>query len=688
VVPSDRIFRLGAARLARQDPYDALDDEEAAAPSRPGLPVDLYRLRRAVLRGKWWILAAAVIGSAVGFAIGKFVVKQKYEASASIQYAGLPGQPPHVVQRDLPGLVAAVHTEQVLFAWRDRVGDLDDANLTALRAMVSVSSDPGSGLVTFTTWAEEPERTSEMANTAVDVFLEHHRERRRAELQDEIASLRERIEAVHTELTTARQTYDTFRRANGITDLTAEQEAAIEQAADLRSQADMGHAEVESLEARVAQLRSELENTPRTETHSSGASQEQRRLRQLQQLLAEARGQGLGEEHPRVQALRRQVEALEGSAGGSGGASRTNTNPVYTQLQTSLQTAQTELEAARQRVTSLEQLAVQAQERTARFSEIEGQAANLLAQVNVKQELLNELNEQRSSIDDALRDIETGFRPVSSARPPDTALPSKKKYAVAAGLPIAFVAIMIAMLLFRELRGLKVQTAREVAYWGNGPVIGTTKWPRDPTALADLVADLDDYAPDARGTMLVVGSTTQEGALAAEIASQLNQDWTSSTMMNMAPIASLPPNAATPRSDPPPASPGYYDDDEVISGEIHDGPTEISFVSPATDLDLIDAPTEVEHPHPVPDASERMVCTAWTEKPEGQALRRAARLADRVLVVVTSGGVKASELATVRTRLGIDDGIGYVLVGASDDLSRLPDREGPVETFWQATAAR
>jgi len=673
--------------LARQDPDDALEDDEGG-PSRPGLPVDLFRIKRAVLRGKWWLLAAAIIGSAAGFLIGKFVVKHTYEAAASIQYSGLTGQPAHIVQRDLPGLVTAMHTEDVLFEWRDEVGEIEDANVTALRAMVSVHSDPGSGLVTFTTWDDNPDRTAMMANEAVEVFLRHHTERRRTELNEELESLRQRIEAAHTELTTARQTYDAFRRANGITDLTAEQEAAIEQAAELRSRADMGHAEVESLEARVAQLRGELANTPRTETHSSGASQEQRRLRQLQQLLAEARGQGLGEEHPRVQSLRRQVDALEGTAGSTAGTSRTGTNPVYSQLASALQSAQTELEAARQRVTSLEQLAVQASERTARFSEIEGQAANLLAQVNVKQELLNDLNEQRSSIDDQLRDIETGFRRVSTARPPDSALPSKKKYAVAAGLPIAFIVIMLAMLLFRELRGLRVQTAREVAYWGNGPVIGTTTWPRDPSALADLVADLDDYAPDARGTMLVVGSTTREGKLAAEIASQLNQDWTSSTMVNMTAIGALPANAGPPRSDLAPASPGYYDDDDVISGEIHDGPTEVSFVNPHADLDLIDAPTEVERPHPLPDASHRMMCTAWTEKPEGQALRRAARLADRVLVVVTSGAVKATDLATVQTRLGIEESIGYVLVGASDDLARLPDREGPVDAFWQATAAR
>ena len=59
-----------------------------------------------------------------------------------------------------------------------------------------------------------------------------------------------------------------------------------------------------------------------------------------------------------------------------------------------------------------------------------------------------------------------------------------------------------------------------------------------------------------------------------------------------------------------------------------------------------------------------------------------SRLAERVLVVVTSGNIKATDLAQTQTRLGRDGAIGYVLVGASESTAKLPDREGPVEHFW------
>ena len=73
---------------------------------------------------------------------------------------------------------------------------------------------------------------------------------------------------------------------------------------------------------------------------------------------------------------------------------------------------------------------------------------------------------------------------------------------------------------------------------------------------------------------------------------------------------------------------------------------------------------------------------AWTGPTTGQALRRAARLADRVLVVVTSGGISAIELANVPRLIEREYAIGYAVVATSDDYLNLIDRVGPVEEFW------
>ena len=67
----------------------------------------------------------------------------------------------------------------------------------------------------------------------------------------------------------------------------------------------------------------------------------------------------------------------------------------------------------------------------------------------------------------------------------------------------------------------------------------------------------------------------------------------------------------------------------------------------------------------------------------GQGLRRAVRLADRVLVLVHSGRMSTIELSSMRTKLGRDESLGYIIVGLSTDMLDLPDRMGDVETFWK-----
>lgn len=76
------------------------------------------------------------------------------------------------------------------------------------------------------------------------------------------------------------------------------------------------------------------------------------------------------------------------------------------------------------------------------------------------------------------------------------------------------------------------------------------------------------------------------------------------------------------------------------------------------------------------------VALAWNGPLSGPVLRRAARLAHRVIVVVSSGA-SAVDLTRVQTRLGREDSVGYVLINAEDAFAELQDRIGPVEEFWQ-----
>ena len=75
------------------------------------------------------------------------------------------------------------------------------------------------------------------------------------------------------------------------------------------------------------------------------------------------------------------------------------------------------------------------------------------------------------------------------------------------------------------------------------------------------------------------------------------------------------------------------------------------------------------------------VALAWNCPLSGPVIRRAARLAHRVMVVVSSG-MSAVELTRLQTRLGRKKGVGYVLVNLDDTYVDLDDRVGSVEEFW------
>jgi hypothetical protein len=100
------------------------------------------------------------------------------------------------------------------------------------------------------------------------------------------------------------------------------------------------------------------------------------------------------------------------------------------------------------------------------------------------------------------------------------------------------------------------------------------------------------------------------------------------------------------------------------------------------DDDEITALRRSEPPAALATGGVTGVALAWNGPLSGPLLRRASRLAHRVMVVVSSG-MSVIDLARVQTRLGREKGVGYVLVNVSDAYVDLDDRVGPVEEFWE-----
>ncbi len=639
-------------------PYDGDEEEE-----KFGSPIDPRRVVRSLLGARWILLGAIVLGGLIGLPVAKFVIQHEFKATAMLQYEGTPpieGVSEETTdEQNLGAKLQTIFIDSVLGDIRNRMG-IEDPNFV-LAQRIHAEADQAQ-VVRITGSATSAADASRLANMTSAAFRDHQLAAQRGRVQEAIDGLQQRISAADAAAETARTAYDNFRNQHGVADLSTEQEQAIEQAADVRAQRDRKESEVRALEARIETLQTTLRSTPRTVTMTSTmASGEAGELSRLRGELRTARA-SLSDDHPRVQALRRQIQQLEArvnSGEGTTMSTSSSTNSRYTQIESALMTARADLSAARQALEGLTTQAQQAQERVSQFSNIEGDATQLLAEVRVNEQLLTELHTQKARMEDTLRNATHGFVVVSDATPPEFAEKSKKKLLVAVGIPLALLFLALLFVIGRELKGMRIHTPREAAFWGRSPVVGMSIWPRDDQGIDELIADMDDFVPDAQGQMLVLGITENETPQAMQFAARLNSDWFDTT---------------------------------VVGGSLFDGPVEQEYPSlPAPGSNAI-APYDpggglgaVQHQLDPVGVPMSMRVEAWEGATAGPALRRAARLADRVCVIVRAQQTSGMLLKKLHSRLGRADGVGIVLVNVADQYADLPDRVGPVERFWLAT---
>ncbi len=614
------------------------------AAHRAGRAVDPYRVLQLLRRAKIWLVAALLVGGVVGYSVGKWLLPRRYVAVASLVYEGVPEIEgiPSVPESELPTLRDSVKLPTNLAAVRDHVGY--EGPLDELGTLIDVEVENASNVMNVSAEAGTSDRAASLANAMVDVYVEHRASVERTRLQEYVGQVDADLESAHGDLDSARTAYDQFRTEHGITDFTVEQQQAIEAAAALRAQSDQARAEGEAQDARVRELQSAARHQQRSVVSETQTSPEAAALAQARTELAQVSSR-LTDAHPRVQALRQRVATLEQEVANAHATVTdrvVTASPSYEALQGDVSSSAASRQAARQREETLGGLIHAAEDCIAHLNEFEGEANALLASVHAAEAHVETLEARKHALLDLVDSPSTGFRVVSRAVPPETPLPSKARYAAAFGTPVIAVLIVLLAFGWRELRGFKVVTAREVGYWGRGPVVGATTWPADRPAIYEFVAELDDFLPDARGSTLIVGATVDEARIATQLAGKLRDEWTldSTVAIGSQPI------------------------------EARGGSTSLALRDGEADALAVrtDSAALVIEPYQGPDFGPR--------------LRRAVRLADRVIVVVPSGKYTAVELTQFRERLGRDHGVGFVVVDLPSDLSGLPDRAGDVAEFW------
>jgi uncharacterized protein involved in exopolysaccharide biosynthesis len=605
------------------------DQDEDIEASRPGVPIDPLRLWTAIRKRKAFILIAGILGAFIGAAVAKKFAAQTFVAHGVLTWES--GAVARNVERTtvIESMTMSSNLEEV----RRRLKL--SMPLRLLRENLSVESSDGSNNVVIEAKWPSGAGAAQLVNTVIDVFLE----RRDRLVRDHLTRTVERQSEAEVD-TRQRQeqalkAYEDFRRSAGFNDISHERELAITQYADLaakvegaKSRAEHARVEAETSESEARAARS---SGAAPELDEKQAASDAARLVQARSELGSAL-RNYSEEHPTVRRLRAEVEGLEQRVR----AFRSDPG----RRRERAEAAESKRQAA---------VLMQGQLRTRldALSAAEGKAAVLLGELKVAEEAHARATEALTASQLEAAQPQREFRIHERGSVPRYAEQSPRKR-IAIAFPIGFFLLAVIGSVLWSLRGLDVRTPKEAAFWSGVPVVGASTWPRDPDMLASLMHDLDDFAPHAEGITLIVGLSLSEAHLARKVA-----EW----------------------------------DPRRIS-QAFDDPTHVLTSGAARNLlpSVTERGSEAAEARDVPPP-QRQIMTLTGPVP-AQALRRAARLADRVLVVVTSGRHSVTQLLKIRGRLGRDKGIGVLLVGLERDFAMVRDRVGDVGEFWQTTTAR
>ena len=679
---------------------------------RPGRPVDAARLFRSLGKRKVWIVGAVFVGILLGLAIPYWMISHEWTSQAVVQWeaeeasGGAAG-----AVRDLRTLVDSVKLPTHLDQVREELGL--EMTRDEIGSRLEVTFDRDSNVVSVAATADESEQSARIANAIVDVFLAHQADLARTRSEENVDRLREEIAAAQASVNEAQAEYDAFRRRYGISDLSLERQHAIELAAQLQSEAELARVTAAGADARAQALASGTFTSTRR-VSSPALDRARTELEEARVTLSDA--------HPRVRALEARIQQLEAEAQASA--------PLVANVR--VRAAERRAARAENRNDTYERVVAQARERLSQLSEVEGEASRLLSGVQVKEAALAELEGVFARAHAEMTTTNSGFRLLAPALPPEEPSSSNRR-AMAVFILLGIVAFTIVVLLLYELRGLRAHTANEIAFWGRGPVLGATPWPNTDYSLAPLIEELGDYALECGGTTLVLGASRKEATLASEVAERLHLDTdvlededdvyvdpehdVTVTMDEVRDSAAGRSATVTPppRRDPRKETLAYGSRAAAHAMDPSGGAPRSDVIDVGVDEDAEPLPLERPSGRAVgtaivparkangnghagraafalarrPDDWCPPKIAAWRGADAGPPMRRAARVADRVIIVIPAGGMSFSQLERLRQTIGRedDDGVGYLVVGVRPELATLPDRAGPVESFWRARRA-
>jgi uncharacterized protein involved in exopolysaccharide biosynthesis len=656
---------------SRQDDMDEFTDAGGQGAQRPGLPVEPLRIWLSVKQDWKWIPIAAVVWGALGVAVALLFIGHSYKSQTLLIWEPPEGRG-NESERELSTQAGSLKLPATMRAVKARLKT--GVPVVKLSAQVEIWYAARSNLVTIETTGATANDAMRLGATIVEVFFDQQRRLSKTRADEAVKNLEADERITRARLEAARQAYDAYRTQNGFHDIDADIQLAVGAVNQLKQQQQLARTDATTLAARADQLAVLVQQKPKMTVQAASTSNpDALMLAQLRTQLLSARAR-LAPDHPQIASLEAQAAALElrvkqglGVVSGSTSAP----NPEYAALQSTLSTTRLDKESAASRDHTYEDLIRAGEQRVVALTALQGTAQRLTSEVRLVEGRLNEMEANLSEARDAARTPQFDWRIFDKPALPESAEKTTRKVVVMS-MPLAGAFFAIFALCVRPILNRRVYTAREAAFWTGFPVLAATPWPRNRDMFYPLLGDLGDQGAAARGYTLVLGGTPREKPVAEELAYWLGGRGVteSGDQIDLETAAVVQPIIVT---EAPKTGHGHGGDASEERGGRKPSEALVAFQPAVSGSAALTVIPEGTH--------------AWLGTIEGPSLRRAARSADRVIVLLTAGAERFTSIAGLKTRLGRDSGIGIVLLSLDSEFLKLPDRVGNVDAFWRQSVS-
>lgn len=513
--------------------YDQRSEDSGEKAKRPGFPVEPRRLI-AILSAHRRVLGLTFGIASLVALIAFFFLPETFEAEAVLLYEGSPVLDADGIPPTPTAFIDSALVPSRLAEIRERLGW--DISLEELGTELSAELQSETS-VRLAASGRSAESTYALATTTLDLFLEHQTAFNMKELERLTARNKASLARAKEQRQQAQSAFEEFREKSGRPDLLNEKAQLLSRAAELRARQDEAEVEIAAQQALITELEQVQAELPRQVVSSATRSSAiEGPLAQARSDLAEARAT-LSDQHPRVLALRERVARLKAQRGsGSSGITEQtlSMNPARATVDQQLAGARAALAAAQERKSALEVLLADVKREATALSPEEGEARRILGDLSAAVARVEELVVREAQLRDAAFTPINRFKLLSPPVLPEHSQRSGKQVIAVALMPLIATLICALIMLIRNLSELTVRAPSEVAWWGNGPVLGTTIWPRRPDALQAFVDELEDQGMHAAGRTLVIPVTETEREHACSFALKLaDAPWLAAAVLDI-----------------------------------------------------------------------------------------------------------------------------------------------------------